>query len=226
MDDILIQSIDKASALLLLQEVLLRCRKHNITLSLKKIKLGVSVQFAGFIITDKGVYPNPEKTAAITNQLGMFLPDLAHMTDPLRQLLKKHVVFDWRPEHSEAFKIIKAALTSDLVVATYNPLRDTALLTDASRLHGLGYALIQYDENRILRLVQCGSRSLLPAESRYATIELECLAIQWAAHHCRHYLLGRPNFTESSRNLFLILQIIAFFVSARNWSISVSTFPG
>ena len=173
-DDILIQSIDKASALLLLlQEVLLRCRKHNITLSLKKIKLGTSVQFAGFIITDKGVYPNPEKTAAIAdfpqptdvstvrrflgmaNQLGFFLPDLAHMTDPLRQLLKKHVVFDWRPEHSEAFKTIKAALTSDLVVAPYNPLRDTALLTDASHLHGLGYALIQYDENKILRLVQC-----------------------------------------------------------------------
>ena len=99
------------------------------------------------------------------------MPDLSHMTDPLRLLLKKNVVFDWRPEHQLAFDKIKKALTSDLVVGIYDPNNETALLTDASRLYGLGFILIQYEKERP-RLIQCGSRSLLPAESRYVTIEL------------------------------------------------------
>ena len=212
-DDILIQAETREAALSLLYEVLLRCRLHNITLSLAKIKMGTSVKFAGFIISDRGTLPDPEKTAAISafprphdvstvrsflglaQQLGFFVPDISHMSEPLRQLLKKFVVFDWRPEHEQAFQTIKSALTSDLIVATYDPSRKTDLLTDASRLNGLGYALVQYDDRDRIRLIQCGSRSLLPAETRYATIELECLAIQWAARHCRHYLLGGKPFS-------------------------------
>jgi hypothetical protein len=44
------------------------------------------------------------------------------------------------------------------------------------------------------RLIQAGSRSLAPAESRYAVSELECLAIFYAIIKCRHFLLG-ANFT-------------------------------
>ncbi|XP_064088414.1 uncharacterized protein LOC135202892 [Macrobrachium nipponense] len=45
------------------------------------------------------------------------------------------------------------------------------------------------------RLVQCGSRFLADAETRWATIELECLASVWAMTKCRHFLLGLPHFT-------------------------------
>jgi hypothetical protein len=59
------------------------------------------------VIGDKGVFPDPKRTMAIAkfpvptdltflrgflglvNQLGHFLPDLAHLTVDLRQLLKK-----------------------------------------------------------------------------------------------------------------------------------------
>jgi hypothetical protein len=53
--------------------------------------------------------------------------------------------------------------------------------------------LIQRDENG-MRLIKCGSRSLSPAESRYATIELEALAIHWGIASCRYYLTGGPKF--------------------------------
>ncbi|KAG1649620.1 Equilibrative nucleoside transporter 4 [Nymphon striatum] len=70
----------------------------------------------------------------------------------------------------------------------------TELLTDASRLHGLGFCLIQHDKENNIRLISCGSCSLTPTQSRYATIELECLAIQWAIHKCEFWLRGICHF--------------------------------
>ena len=66
----------------------------------------------------------------------------------------------------------------------------TELMSDASRLKGVEFSLIQRDEQQRIRLIQCGSRSLLPAESHYATIELEALAIVYAVEKCRQYLYG------------------------------------
>ena len=43
-------------------------------------------------------------------------------------------------------------------------------------------------------LIQCGSCSLTPTQQRYATIELECMAIQWAVKKCEFYLQGLPYF--------------------------------
>jgi len=41
------------------------------------------------------------------------------------------------------------------------------------------------------KIIQCGSRSLSPAKSRYAVIELEALALAWAMLECRHCLIAR-----------------------------------
>ena len=43
-------------------------------------------------------------------------------------------------------------------------------------------------------MIQCGSSSVTPTQQRYATIELECMAIKWAIHKCAFYLLGLPTF--------------------------------
>jgi hypothetical protein len=42
--------------------------------------------------------------------------------------------------------------------------------------------------------VQAGSRFLSDAESRYAMIELECLAAAWAMRKCHQFLEGLPSF--------------------------------
>ena len=62
-------------------------------------------------------------------------------------------------------------------------------MTDASRLYGLGYAMLQQ------RLIKCGCCSLTTTQNNYATIELECLAIVWAIRKCRYYLHGLQTFT-------------------------------
>lgn len=43
-------------------------------------------------------------------------------------------------------------------------------------------------------MVASGSRKLSPAETRYATIELECLSSAWAMYKCRIFLEGLSTF--------------------------------
>ena len=49
------------------------------------------------------------------------------------------------------------------------------------------------------RLITSGSRFLTPAESRYAMIELEALAMHWAVKKCRVYLAGMDDADERPR---------------------------
>ena len=212
-DDLIIFAPNQEILLSRIRAVLQRCREHGITLSKRKFEIGDSVKFAGYILSRDGVKPDPDMLAAIAefptpseltnlrsflglaNQLGSFLPDLAHNTRLMRQLLRKNVAWQWTPEIQEEFVRVKKLLTSDAVVKPFDPSLRTELLCDASRLFGLGFVLLQRETDGRHRLITCGSRSLIPAESRYATIELELLAISWAVEKCRFFLLGMPEFT-------------------------------
>ncbi len=209
-DDILIYGSSYEQLLERLEQVLTRCRQHSITLSKKKAEVDQKVKFAGYIVSQQGVEPDPEKTEGVrdfprpenvtklrgflglANQLGQFILDLAHVTQLFRQLLRGDVEYVWLDEHEQAFKASKDALTSKVIMKHFNPRKRTELLTDASRLKGI--ALIQRDEEDKISLIRCGSRGLTPTEFRYATIELECLGIVWAIHKCKFYLQGMDNF--------------------------------
>ena len=212
-DDIMIEAPTLADLVSRVTDVLLRCRKHGIRVSLRKFTLGTEIPFAGFIISGEGVKPDPEMTTAIrafpcpknltdvrsflglAQQLGHLLPDLAQATVSIRQLLKKDVAFVWGEAQQVEFDKVKEMLCSTQIVKPFDPALQTRVLTDASRLYGLGYALIQQEaENTQIRLVRCGSCSLTDTQSRYATIELEALAIQHALTKCSYYLLGCGHF--------------------------------
>ena len=45
-----------------------RCEEHGITLSNMKYQLGNEVKFAGYVVSDKGKRPDPNKVAAISPQ--------------------------------------------------------------------------------------------------------------------------------------------------------------
>jgi hypothetical protein len=89
----------------------------------------------------------------------------------------------------------------DLVLINFDPSRPTILLTDTSRLKGLGFALVHTEEvndKERIRLVTCGSRSLNPAEKSYAIVKLEALAVKYGVEKCRYYLLGMQKFKDWS----------------------------
>lgn len=212
-DDLCIQAPTLDIALKRLTVVLERCRTAGIKLSRKKLQCGQSIKFAGFIISSTGVRPDPAKVAAIrkfptptsitelrsflglANQLGGFIPDLAHGTFLMRELLKKKNAFVWLPEHEIEFQRARELLCSAELVQPFNPDLPIELLTDSSRLHGLGYALMQREPGGRPRLVQCGSSSLSTAMKNYSTIELEATAVMWAMAKCDFYLRGIRHFT-------------------------------
>ena len=212
-DDILLWDEDYASHLKRVNEVLLRCRQHGITLNAEKFVLAApKVSFCGFTLSSEGIAADPEKVRAIAdfpkpanltdlrsfiglvNQLAEFTPAIAESADPLRPLMSPRRSFTWTPDHDAAFLKVKKALSSPPILAHFNPSLNTMLQTDASRLHGVGYALLQEYESGRWRLVQCGSRFLADVEVRYSCIELELVGVVWGMTKCRYYLLGLPHF--------------------------------
>ena len=119
---------------------------------------------------------------------------------PLRPLLSSRNDFLWTPVHDEAFSRAKQVLTTAPTLAYFDPTKDTYLHTDASML-GLGFLLMQKSNDSDWNLVQAGSRFLTDAESRYAVIELKCLAVAWAIKKCNIFLAGIDHFTVVTHRL-------------------------
>ena len=217
-DDILI-ACKSAEAPTIVKAVLERCREHHITLSKGKLQIGTEVKFVGHIIrvtADSGVeiaphpdrikaireFPTPTKLQDLRSFLGLavqltrFNPDTQHLASPLATLQKINRHWQWLPEHETAFQKMKKILTSEAVIKPFRKGDTTQLLTDASRLHGMGFLLIQrpLDNPNRIHLIECGSSSLSPAQRNYSTVELEAASLVWAIHKCRWHLLGHPGF--------------------------------
>ena len=197
-----------------------RCRQKAITLNPKKFQVAKKeVKFAGYIVEPGGHRADPEKLKAIqefpvpTNltdmrsflglveQLAGFSKEVSAAMRPLRPLLKSTgAAFKWTEIHEAAFKDTKKALMTTPILATFDPKRETILQTDASRKKGLGYALLQFDEElNHWRLVEAGSRFISETEFRYAMVELELKGVTWAMRKCHNYLFGLPRFQASCR---------------------------
>ena len=177
-DDILVhdETIEEHAARL--RALLTRCREFSITINEKKFCCAEEeVSFCGFSVSSAGKKIDPGKITAITDfptptnitelrsfmglvqQFNDFSTDISSTADALRGLLKPCNAFVWTPDHQASFNEVKKALSSPPVLAHYDPRLPTVLQTDAARLKGLGYALLQQHGDR-WRLVQCGSRFL------------------------------------------------------------------
>ena len=213
-DDILVWATDLPTLYDRVKSIAKRCADLNIALSRKKLSVRTKLSFAGLIFSAEGINPDPERIVSsnfpvrkdvtglrsflgLANQLYGFVPDFAHMTVKIREPTAKKNTFLWLEEHQLEFEKVKELLTSEMVVTHFDPSLPVSVLTDASRLHGLGYALGHYINGR-LNLVSCGSKSLTPTQQRYATIEMECLAVYFAIDKCSFYLKGGTHFTVAT----------------------------
>ena len=126
----------------------------------------------------------------LINQLRQFNKAVTTHSYRIKPLLSSRGEFRWLPEHQKEFEELKHELaTNNECVAYFVPNAESRLETDASRLKGYGYALLQKQDG-IWKLVAAGSRYLRDVETRYAMVELEALAIHYGIKQCHLYLSG------------------------------------
>ena len=125
----------------------------------------------------------------MVNQLGKFTPNLADLTQPLRELLSKKKTWLWGTSQEQAFSLVKAELTKPTTLALYDPGAESKISADASS-YGLGAGLLQKAESA-WKPVAFASRSMSDIERRYAQIEKEALAITWSCEKFSVYILGK-----------------------------------
>ena len=192
-DDVTVYGKNDKEHDLHLHETMERTRQAGIKLKSEKCVIKTKeCNFFGMLYTPDGVKPSPEKVRAIESLeppkdkelhtfLGMatymssFIPNLADHTAPLRNLLKENADFTWNPSHSKAFEKVKALICTTTTLAYYDRNEPVVLHVDAS-IKGLGAALFQNDKP-----IAFASKALTPAETRYANIERELLAVVYTA---------------------------------------------
>lgn len=194
-------------------------RKHNLHLNLSKCRFFTErVPYLGFIIDKGQISKRPDKIQAIqalkrpqnieavrrflgmTTQYAKFIPNLAHITMPLRNLLQKKTSFFWSAQCEAAFIKIKAELGSDRVLVPFDPAAPIVLTTDASPF-GIS-AILSHRINEEDRPVAFASRALTPAEQNYSQLDREALAIVYGVQHFHTYVYG-AKFTLETDNAAL-----------------------
>ena len=108
---------------------------------------------------------------SLVNYFSWFIPNFSCIAVPLRQLTHKGTPFTWTRLHQHAFESLQKAMTSDSVMAHFDPRAPTQLRLDASPV-GLGTILTQ-THGDVTRPVAYAWRTLTTVERRYSQAERE-----------------------------------------------------
>ncbi|CAH8672200.1 unnamed protein product [Schistosoma rodhaini] len=209
LDDILIMGTDYADLDKKLDTVLKRIEDYGFRLRAEKCDFYMEqVHYLGFIIDKNGRRPDPENIKAIKtmppptdvttlrsflgmiSHYGVFLPDLHRWRAPLNDLLKKDTKWVWSRECQDAFSKLKKLLSSNLLLAHYDPALPIVLAADASN-YGIGAVISHIYPDRSEKAIAHASRSLTVTERNYSQIEKEALAIIFAVKKFHKMLFGR-----------------------------------
>ena len=187
-----------------------RCRQRGVKLNMDKCRIKVqSVGYFGNVLTDEGVRPDPKKVSAINemkapnckadlqtvlgmaNYMSRFIPNLAEVSAPMRELVKNDSEFIWDKAQEKSFQEMKSLIARDTTLAYYDPKSELTLQVDASQ-KGLGAAIMQHG-----RPIAFASKSLTETEQNYAQIEKEMYAITFGCERFHQYVYGRKVTVET-----------------------------
>lgn len=222
-DDTLIWGDSIAEAFWRTVEWLDMCGKHGITLNADKFTFARrTVEFAGFEITPDAVrpsraflqsiteFPTPKNLTDVRAWFGVvnhvaYSFAMADVMLPFRELLQPGR-FKWTDELQALFDMSKRTIVEEVTkgVQIFETDRPTVLATDWSRT-GIGFWLLQKYCACAGRSPLCcaegwkttlvGSRFTSGAESRYAPVEGEALAVADALEKARFFVLGCSDLT-------------------------------
>lgn len=211
-DDILVFGPTKSEHDEALEEVLAVLKDMNVLLNHSKCVFGVKeVVFLGHHLSANGIRPAEDKMTSLksfrapetveelrsflglVNYVGRFLPNLATVTAPLRNLVVAGNRFVWEAHHQVAFETLKEMITNIKTLSYFDNSLRTRLIADASPV-ALGAVLVQFRSNKDdsnPQIISYASKSLTPTEMKYSQTEKEGLALVWGVERHAMYLLGR-----------------------------------
>ncbi|KAL4103818.1 hypothetical protein QTP88_019153 [Uroleucon formosanum] len=204
LDDILIFGDTEAQHDYALKQVLDLAMKNNIKFNKNKIQYKVDkVNYLGHIFSYEGMKLDSDRIKSIfeyevpktikylqrflgmVNYVGNFIPNLAMLTKPLRDLLKKNNEFVWTSIHNECINKLKTLIASPSVLRNYDNTKDVIVQTDSSKF-AIGCVLLQEG-----RPVCFKSKSLSETEINYGQVDKEFLSVLFACKVFHHYIYGR-----------------------------------
>ncbi|XP_058869672.1 uncharacterized protein LOC131720990 [Acipenser ruthenus] len=208
-DDVVIYSSTWREHVIRLTAVLQSLRAARLTANLRKCAFAkLETQYLGFIMGNGRVKPVATKVQALVDAavpktksqvrslLGLagyyrrFIPEYATVVNPLVDLTKKCApnLVKWSAECQGAFETIKQKLCQAPALISPDFSKRFFLHTDVSEV-GLG-AVLSQRVNGVEHPILYISKKMLPRERNYSVVEKECLAIKWATHSLRYYLMG------------------------------------
>lgn len=209
LDDLLITGSDEKSHLQNLEATLQRLEDYGLRVRRDKSEFfKSSVEYLGHVIDSAGLHKAPSKVKAIVEApspnnvtqlrsfLGLltyyarFVPNLANKLKPLHELLNNTKTWEWTNRCETAFREAKMALSNSDALMHFDPTLPIQLACDASP-YGVGAVVSHILPSGEERPIAFASRTLSQAESRYAQIEREALAIVFGVKRFHQYLFGR-----------------------------------
>lgn len=205
-DDLLVYGRTKEEHDARLEAVLQRALEFGVRFNKDKCVLGVThVKYLGHIFDATGIRPDPDRVQAIkdmpppscrkelerflgmTNYVSRFIKNYAEVVEPMRGLLKRNANFEWNESQTQVYEKIKKCLLEAPTLRYYDPNEPVVVSVDASS-RGLGACLLQGG-----RPVAFAARVLTPAETRWAQIEKELLAIVYGCFKFHQFMYGHKS---------------------------------
>ena len=207
LDDVIVHAATEEEHDRRFENVVRVLSSKGLTLNRDKCQFKMShLEFMGHVLSARGIGPadvkvkavvdarEPTSAAEVRSFLGLvnftarFIPDLATVSAPLRQLTKDGEPFVWGLEQQKSFEELKTRLSSAETLGYFDKNAPTRVIADASPV-GLGAVLVQ-QQGEEQRVISYASRSLSDTERRYSQTEKEALAIVWSCERFHAYLYG------------------------------------
>jgi len=241
-DDILIHGNGIAEHDHVLKQTLERLCKMNVKINSKKsVFQQTSMPYLGYLISEKGISPDPDRIKAIrsaavpksSNELrsilglfqyySRFIANFSTIAEPLFAAVNSNP-FCWDLNQDKAFNLLIQKITSRPILGCFQFREHSTLIVDASET-GIGGVLEQLGHPII-----CISRRLSVSERGYAQTQKEALAIVWCVKRLHKYLYGKK-FTivsdhESLSYIFNPKKSVSKCTSAMltRWAITLSAY--
>ena len=224
-DNIYIATDEFDTHLIALDEIFSCLKRHNLTAKPCECSFAFDkVNYLGYVVGCGTIELQSNKVEAIKNMalpktkkelrsfLGFvsfyrkFIPNMSDMSAVLSNMLKKNSPdkLSWCAEKEKNFFDLKSFLAGSPILSLPDVNKKFCLRTDASGV-GIASVLCQYHDE-IAKPVSYASRKLLPRETRYSTVERECLAIVWGVTKFDFYLYGKEFIIETDHKSLTFLK--------------------